>query len=907
MKAQLIFKFGSPKSAEVKSVMTSLTSMLGGNSSSASPPATMTVRVVKVSYLHVINLNFVRSKLNFCDGKEEDHDKFGSMSEKCKEALEFIYKAKTFVAKKGGIGCEKSMFDNLKHKIVHMQKEVSTKNIKYEPASPTVRTGIIESGASKESPVRRGSAKDLIGKIEDDFAVLREKEKRSDHKLIFEKKDYHYYQWKSLSKRKSNVAILLLSDWTSDHSKFLEMQKEMQLIDTLRKSGRVFLLSWPFDKSNKTTAKEGDEEILSNKSIVNIVLALIKKLRRRSDSKIDFVIPLSLKHAGWIALRLRKRLPRLIPAVIFLQWTLDDPSPKDLKSLESFGSSKSEEEFEASKAVLAYCDKNDKDLNRWASIAAQLSASYKEYASPATELNCIAKTASGAIGLQELNVLQISIDDEEDSVRENPEASSPFPWLHKSNVALNSLNARIADFLTKHVVLPPVPPLKPKWDGKTGRMTWSTCAQKNEDMKSKLHFFLLPEAKTAEGELAVMQEFNAAIDEGRLPDVNNLKKAASLVGGSAAVAGAAWLVSLSVASGLTVAVGAGYLAKRAIFGRDATKTAIVPDITVDARLRKSGQAEHFLLEKTAQTFLGNKSTGLFKAGRHYAVCATCETAKGLSSAFGDRIMWRCPAASMDNIQIANIDGNRIVWGAPKKSEVLNIYEVCYSTTSTLDSWKYSLSEAGSSSLSLDALDPSYEHVAQVRAISVGGPGDWSEKRKFRITSAAEKNASTVEDDGKETVAASKASTKAVDEGSAATSSETATKKKKKKRTLPKRKLSKSDSHWRKDKTKGSDSPVSKTNDQGPKTEISGPADKSALSDDAAKPTAISDSPTPEQKKEAIPKMKSKSPEKDGHWRVASPKKVTPKKKLRKRSSSKFKSKSPKDDGHWRKVKRDTTE
>lgn len=111
-------------------------------------------------------------------------------------------------------------------------------------------------------------------------------------------------------------ALLFLPGWCSDRSAFSD------LLPRLSVHRRAMALDWRGHGESAVPGKDfGATELLED------VLAVI----RESDT--EFVIPVALSHAGWVALELRRRLGERIPGIVLIDWLVQGAPPQFLEAL----------------------------------------------------------------------------------------------------------------------------------------------------------------------------------------------------------------------------------------------------------------------------------------------------------------------------------------------------------------------------------------------------------------------------------------------------------------------------------------------------------------------------------------------------------------------------------------------
>lgn len=88
-------------------------------------------------------------------------------------------------------------------------------------------------------------------------------------------------------------------------------------------SFRVVIIDWRGHGKSSTDGRDFD-----GAALLTDALALIGHLNLLR------VIPVSVAHASWIAVDLAERLPERVPAVVFLDWIMNQPAPEFFSSIE---------------------------------------------------------------------------------------------------------------------------------------------------------------------------------------------------------------------------------------------------------------------------------------------------------------------------------------------------------------------------------------------------------------------------------------------------------------------------------------------------------------------------------------------------------------------------------------------
>lgn len=120
-------------------------------------------------------------------------------------------------------------------------------------------------------------------------------------------------QYNDLSR--GSPAFLCLPGWCENKSVF------GRITHALGRSQRVIALDW---RGHGKSAAQGEE--FGNEELVEDALAVIR------TSGVGTVIPVSISHAGWVALELRKRLGERVPRLVLLDWIVGEP-PEEFRSV----------------------------------------------------------------------------------------------------------------------------------------------------------------------------------------------------------------------------------------------------------------------------------------------------------------------------------------------------------------------------------------------------------------------------------------------------------------------------------------------------------------------------------------------------------------------------------------------
>lgn len=118
------------------------------------------------------------------------------------------------------------------------------------------------------------------------------------------------------SEHESDPALLLLPGWCTNRSVF------GPLVALLAKHRRTLALDWYDHGESGAAGKDfGQEQLVAQ--ALGVIAA----------SKVNRVIPVTISHAGWVALELRRQLGSRVPGLVFLDWIVSEPPPPFLAIL----------------------------------------------------------------------------------------------------------------------------------------------------------------------------------------------------------------------------------------------------------------------------------------------------------------------------------------------------------------------------------------------------------------------------------------------------------------------------------------------------------------------------------------------------------------------------------------------
>ena len=351
-------------------------------------------------------------------------------------------------------------------------------------------------------------------RIDEKVRQMRCKDQSTDHKVAVGRADYiSFTQYGPVGKLAiSDLAILLLCDWTSMG------WFDPELIESLRRVGRVVLIRWPFDKGSPRNESTSGvfTETFSYPLLVSAAVRVIRSLRRFKN--INVFVPFSQSHAGWIGIRLLRSLPCVLPGIVFSNWNLEQ---------------RKEHVFE-----------NEK-------ISREISRSYRIFESPLK----VMMSLGGHISALNVSVSpqenKVSPQENEQKEEENDDFDVvSYEWLSRARYSnKKELGEKVCAFI-RALRLPPPPPCKPTWNAKSCIMSWTLSKSRrrgddDEDLIHSLHFFLVPQVEDIQIQSVAEDELDAAIDEGRPNRSMKYLISRGLVS-SVAMYGAALLVSAPV-------------------------------------------------------------------------------------------------------------------------------------------------------------------------------------------------------------------------------------------------------------------------------------------------------------------------------------------------------------------------
>lgn len=249
-----------------------------------------------------------------------------------------------------------------------------------------------------------------------------------------------------------NPAIILLPGWCADRGIFAA------LANLLGKKQRVINIDLiGHNESSRPNSDFGSEEMIREG------IALVDSLG------IEEFVTVSVAHAGWIAVELRRRLGDRIPKMVFLDWIIIEPPLIFFETLEKM--QKPDEWKRARDALFAgwsLDDSNlvkpfeqfmsDYDFDMWSRAGREIGKSYQEFGSALQVLQTL-NPAPTVLNLYSPTQAKNLYGNEDDS--SYFEAQQNFatnnPWFHfrrlssKSHLPSVEIPQEVADFVESFI------------------------------------------------------------------------------------------------------------------------------------------------------------------------------------------------------------------------------------------------------------------------------------------------------------------------------------------------------------------------------------------------------------------------------------------------------------------------
>lgn len=109
---------------------------------------------------------------------------------------------------------------------------------------------------------------------------------------------------------RGDPALLSLPGWCVDRTAFRD------LVPACSRSRRTLSMDWRgHGESEPARGDFGEAALLED------ALAVIH------ESRTNQVVPIALAHSGWVAIELRRRLGKRVPAIVLVDWLVLDPPP----------------------------------------------------------------------------------------------------------------------------------------------------------------------------------------------------------------------------------------------------------------------------------------------------------------------------------------------------------------------------------------------------------------------------------------------------------------------------------------------------------------------------------------------------------------------------------------------------
>ena len=411
-------------------------------------------------------------------------------------------------------------------------------------------------------------------------------------------------------------------------------------------------------------------------------------------------------------------------------------------------------------------------------ITHEISRSYSVFKSPLKSmmtsktvrvLNTISSTTQKIIQEEEEEEEKEQKNEDESDSEDDLLEEIEYDWLTRTKFKNNKEHGEQVCVFIQSLPLPPLPPRKPVWNAKTCVMSWTvpksrkqrttpTTDDEEEDVIQSLHFFLVPSVKEAKIPQSIVEnELDAAIDEGRPNRSVQYLISRGLLGSVAMYVislyshlnfslykththththainiyryGAALLVSAPIVLTATALYGA----KRALNRKkeeveEVEKIEEIVPIEPSLTIRPCPKCKVKLTRRLLDIFEETSKWPLLP-DRTYAVCAsTLSDIISNKSPFGARLMWTCPLKPSKVVNVKE-DQGMLSWDSVD-DDVTVLYELRFGFDSWIDrKWYYVKSIVGTEKR-LSNLTPRATYVAEIRAISPGGFGEWSDRVKF---------------------------------------------------------------------------------------------------------------------------------------------------------------------------------
>lgn len=388
---------------------------------------------------------------------------------------------------------------------------------------------------------------------------------RSEHKVATDHGVVSFTQWPPIDDDSneshshsplSGLAVILLADWTTlDTRKHPSFRRDA--VRRLRRVGRVVAVRWPFhsDQRDKVDKSNAIAHEISYPMLVDATIKVVRSLRK--FKKINVVVPVCVGHAGWIGVRLIRRLPRIISCIAFVDWSFQPISSSLYNALSAVRASNDRsivkklrniicgrivvDDADKYEALLETHDNaaNDESVDeahrrrasyqRWIDVGHEVERSFNVFTSPA---NAVAQLGGKIRGLhvrlleqckgqrspsskvedtghaEEDGSSSSSLSDDDDEevgegmFRDKRVECSSYEWLRRVDASDGVQFADHCCAFIRSCPLPPSAPTQPVWNSKIGSFSWKknvvrrncqSVKRKTSEESYSLHFFLLPE------------------------------------------------------------------------------------------------------------------------------------------------------------------------------------------------------------------------------------------------------------------------------------------------------------------------------------------------------------------------------------------------------------------------------
>jgi pimeloyl-ACP methyl ester carboxylesterase len=247
-------------------------------------------------------------------------------------------------------------------------------------------------------------------------------------------------------------ALLLLPGWCADRGIL------SALANRLAKKRRVINIDLP--GHNESERLEGD---FDSEDVICEVLRLIDSLG------IDRSIVVSVAHAGWLAVELRRELGDRIPKMVFLDWIITEPPEIFFETLEKM---QQPEQWQSARDALFtgwslgephlakpfHKFMTNYDFDMWSRAGREISRSYKEYGSALRLLETLNPVPTVLNLYSPMQVKNLFARDDDSSYFEiQQDFAFHHPWFHfcrlssKSHLPSVEVTEEVADAIESFI------------------------------------------------------------------------------------------------------------------------------------------------------------------------------------------------------------------------------------------------------------------------------------------------------------------------------------------------------------------------------------------------------------------------------------------------------------------------